>query len=131
MGVPNRRPRNHFDPHGGFHFHREYYHVPRPPPPPPPWWSPITSVFVVAGARSYNSIQSASSGIKARLGSRPFKTIQSASSGIRASFDKFRRQRKTKQQVRNDGYETTVNEELSINEDDKGTQSRPYSMMKY
>lgn len=129
MGVPHQRPRNrdprgHRIPHGDFDFRREYYHVPsRLRPPPPPWWSPITSVFVVAGARSYNSIQSASSGIKARLGSRPFKTIQSASSGIRASFDKFRRQRKTKQQVRNDGYETTVNEELSINEDDKSTQS--------
>lgn len=120
MGMPNRRCP---DPASRSpHIRRVTVYYTRPPPPPPPWWSPITSVFVVAGARSYNSIQSASSGIKARLGSRPFKTIQSASSGIRASFDKFRRQRKTKQQVRNDGYETTVNEE-SIDEDDKSTQS--------
>lgn len=88
------------------------------PEPPPPWWSPIASVLI-AGARSYYSIQIASSGIRARFGSRPFKNIQSAPSGIRASFDKFRRQRRMKQQVRNDGYETIVNEDS----DDKSTQS--------
>lgn len=102
---------------GYYSMGRSLTRIPVSPPPPPPWWSPITSVFVVAGARSYNSIQNASSGIKARFGSKPFKTIQSASSGIRATFDKLRRQRET----RNDGYEITVNEESSISSDDKSS----------